>query len=64
MAEEKKRYVIITMSVDLRREIDDLVGPDNFSVFINEAVDRELRRRRQTEIKSTQICSQERVYIN
>jgi hypothetical protein len=64
MAEEKKRYVIITMPVDLRREIDELVGADNFSAFINEAVDRELQRRRQSAVEPEQMRAQERVYIN
>lgn len=63
MAEEKK-YTIIAMSIDLKRRIDALVGPDGLSVFIAEAVERELKRREPGDLKLEEIELPARAYIN
>jgi hypothetical protein len=63
MAEEKN-YTIIPLSLELRREIEDLVGPRNLSSFIIEATERELRRQNQAVTMSEQMKMQERVFIN
>jgi hypothetical protein len=61
---EEKKYVIVAMPVDLKKEIEELVSPGSLGAFITEAVERELKRRNQATLKFEQIQTQTRVYIN